>query len=82
MHFFHLEMYYWHAFAAEFYSEFKPIRQFHIHIIYDIGYMNHSAFTLLAQRTNIPTSSRSIGYCTILVRISISSNVIDASSLE
>ena len=32
--------------------------------------MNHSALALFAQRTRIPTSARSIGFCAIWVCIS------------
>ena len=37
--------------------------------------MNHSALALFAQRTRIPTSARSIGFCVIWVCISSSSSV-------
>ena len=36
--------------------------------------LNHSALALFAQRTRIPTSARSIGFCAIWVRISSSSS--------
>ena len=36
--------------------------------------MNHTAFALFAQRTRIPTSARSIGFCVIWVCISSSSS--------
>ena len=36
--------------------------------------MNHSALALFAQRTRIPTSARSIGFCAIWVCISSSSS--------
>jgi len=36
--------------------------------------MNHSALALFAQRTRIPTSARSIGFCVIWVCISSSSS--------
>ena len=36
--------------------------------------MKHSALTLFAQRTRIPTSARSIGFCVIWVFISSSSS--------
>jgi len=35
--------------------------------------MNHSELALFAQRTRIPTSARSIGFCVIWVCISSSS---------
>jgi len=37
--------------------------------------MNHSALALFAQRTRIPTSARSIGFCVIWVCISSSSSI-------
>ena len=36
--------------------------------------LNHSALALFAQRTRIPTSARSIGFCAIWVCISSSSS--------
>jgi hypothetical protein len=36
--------------------------------------LNHSALALFAQRTRIPTSVRSIGFCVIWVYISSSSS--------
>ena len=36
--------------------------------------MNHSTLALFAQRTRIPTSARSIGFCVIWVCISSSSS--------
>jgi len=43
-----------------------------------LSLLNHSALALFAQRTRIPTSARSIGFCAIWVCISSSSN----SSIE
>ena len=44
--------------------------------------MNHSALALFAQRTRIPTSARSIGFCVIWICISSSTSIeaINASS--
>jgi len=39
-----------------------------------LSLVNHSALALFAQRTRIPTSARSIGFCAIWVCISSSSN--------
>jgi hypothetical protein len=39
-----------------------------------LSLLNHSALSLFAQRTRIPTSARSIGFCAIWVCISSSSN--------
>jgi len=39
-----------------------------------LSLLNHSALALFAQRTRIPTSSRSIGFCAIWVCISSSSS--------
>ena len=39
-----------------------------------LSLLNHSALALFAQRTRIPTSARSIGFCAIWVCISSSSN--------
>jgi len=36
--------------------------------------LNHSALALFAQRTRIPTSARSIGFCAIWVSVSSSSS--------
>ena len=41
--------------------------------------LNHSALALFAQRTRIPTSSRSIGFCAIWVCISSSSSDVEAT---
>ena len=38
-----------------------------------LSHLNHSALALFAQRTRIPTSARSIGFCAIWVCISSSS---------
>ena len=38
-----------------------------------LSLLNHSALALFAQRTRIPTSARSIGFCVIWVCISSSS---------
>ena len=43
-----------------------------------LPFLNHSALALFAQRTRIPTSARSIGFCAIWVCISSSSS----SSIE
>jgi hypothetical protein len=40
-----------------------------------LSLLNHSALALFAQRTRIPTSARSIGFCAIWVCISSSSIV-------
>ena len=40
-----------------------------------LSLLNHSALALFAQRTRIPTSARSIGFCAIWVCISSSSSV-------
>ena len=39
-----------------------------------LSLLNHSALALFAQRTRIPTSARSTGFCTIWVCISSSSS--------
>jgi hypothetical protein len=39
-----------------------------------LSLLNHSALALFAQRTRIPTSTRSIGFCAIWVCISSSSS--------
>ena len=39
-----------------------------------LSLLNHSALALIAQRTRIPTSARSIGFCAIWVCISSSSS--------
>ena len=39
-----------------------------------LSLLNHSALALFAQRTRIPTSARSIGFCAIWVCISSSSS--------
>ena len=44
-----------------------------------LSLLNHSALALFAQRTRIPTSARSIGFCAIWVCISSSSS---SSSIE
>ena len=45
--------------------------------------MNHSALALFAQRTRIPTSARSIGFCVIWVCISSSSSsVVNVSATK
>jgi len=41
-----------------------------------LSLLNHSALALFAQRTRIPTSARSIGFCAIWVCISSSSSLI------
>ena len=41
-----------------------------------LSLLNHSALALFAQRTRIPTSARSIGFCAIWVCISSSSSSI------
>ena len=49
-----------------------------------LSLLNHSALALFAQRTRIPTSARSIGFCAIWVCISSSSSlwfIIHSSSL-
>ena len=46
-----------------------------------LSLLNHSALALFAQRTRIPTSARSIGFCAIWVCISSSSSYL-ASSLR
>ena len=48
-----------------FFREFWPM---------PIPLMNHSALALYAQRTRIPTSARSIGFCVIWVCVSSSSS--------
>jgi hypothetical protein len=40
-----------------------------------LSLLNHSALALFAQRTRIPTSARSIGFCAIWVCISSSSDI-------
>jgi len=40
-----------------------------------LSLLNHSALALFAQRTRIPTSARSIGFCAIWVCISSSSSL-------
>jgi len=40
-----------------------------------LSLLNHSALALFAQRTRIPTSARSIGFCAIWVCISSSSSI-------
>jgi hypothetical protein len=42
-----------------------------------LSLLNHSALALFAQRTRIPTSARSIGFCAIWVCISSSSRCAD-----
>jgi hypothetical protein len=44
-----------------------------------LSLLNHSALALFAQRTRIPTSARSIGFCAIWVCISLSSAQSDFS---
>jgi len=46
-----------------------------------LSLLNHSALALFAQRTRIPTSARSIGFCAIWVCISSSSSSIVAKIL-
>jgi len=41
-----------------------------------LSLLNHSALALYAQRTRIPTSARSIGFCAIWVCISSSSSIL------
>jgi len=43
-----------------------------------LSLLNHSALALFAQRTRIPTSARSIGFCAISVCISSSSSSIES----
>jgi len=45
-----------------------------------LSLLNHSALALFAQRTRIPTSARSIGFCAIWVCISSSSRTIEDKS--
>jgi len=45
-----------------------------------LSLLNHSALALFAQRTRIPTSARSIGFCAIWVCISSSSIKKDGTS--
>ena len=45
-----------------------------------LALMNHSALALFAQRTRIPTSARSIGFCVIWVCIGSSSSSSSSSS--
>ena len=47
-----------------------------------LSLLNHSALALFAQRTRIPTSARSIGFCAIWVCISSSSSSSRSSSLN
>jgi len=47
-----------------------------------LSLLNHSALALFAQRTRIPTSARSIGFCAILVCISSSSSSISTYSKQ
>jgi hypothetical protein len=42
-------------------------------VVFANSLLNHSALALFAQRTRIPTSARSIGFCAIWVCISSSS---------
>ena len=44
-----------------------------------LSLLNHSALALFAQRTRIPTSARSIGFCALWVCISSSSSSITDS---
>jgi hypothetical protein len=46
-----------------------------------LSLLNHSALALFAQRTRIPTSARSIGFCAIWVCISSSSSSIQRITL-
>ena len=41
-----------------------------------LSLLSHSALVLFAQRTRIPTSARSIGFCAIWVCISSSSSLV------
>ena len=43
-----------------------------------LSLLNHPALALFAQRTRIPTSARSIGFCAIWVCISSSSGFLSA----
>ena len=45
-----------------------------------LSLLNHSALALFAQRTRIPTSARSIGFCAIWVCISSSSSSMKQST--
>ena len=45
-----------------------------------LSLLNHSALALFAQRTRIPTSARSIGFCVIWVCISSSSKAVDCNA--
>jgi hypothetical protein len=47
-----------------------------------LSLLNHSALALFAQRTRIPTSARSIGFCAIWVCISSSSSSTGLSVLR
>ena len=47
-----------------------------------LSLLNHSALALFAQRTRIPTSARSIGFCAIWVCISSSSSYVQNCALE
>jgi len=47
-----------------------------------LSLLNHSALALFAQRTRIPTSARSIGFCAIWVCISSSSSAKGSSQLK
>ena len=47
-----------------------------------LSLLNHSALALFAQRTRIPTSARSIGFCAIWVCISSSSIIPPPSKVE
>jgi len=47
-----------------------------------LSLLNHSALALFAQRTRIPTSARSIGFCAIWVCISSSSSSIQTQMTQ
>ena len=47
-----------------------------------LSLLNHSALALFAQRTRIPTSARSIGFCAIWVCISSSSSYFQETTLK
>ena len=47
-----------------------------------LSLLNHSALALFAQRTRIPTSARSIGFCAIWVCISSSSSCMQLNELR
>ena len=47
-----------------------------------LSLLNHSALALFAQRTRIPTSARSIGFCAIWVCINSSSSSVGSAGIE